>query len=287
MPLTLSHIAAVLPMQSGTRTGLDGRRGPLVASAMAFATMAPDAIFFFPLEWLPFDMSRTGTHSVVPGVLASGVVVTAACVAVWHLLLLRPLLALLPDAVRDRVADPLLPRLPGRIRAARREGRPWAGEVLGTAGWFVVSAWIGGLTHVFWDAWGHYNDPGVADVAPWLRDEGLFGRPWFVLVQHTGTAVGLIGLAWWGMRQYRRLPILPPVPGTHLAVPWRIAVVGLLALAGLVGAVDETRPYAGGSFEEIGYYFATGFGRALGFALLAYGASRMLYSSIAARSRAT
>ncbi|NUU20424.1 MAG: DUF4184 family protein, partial [Streptomycetaceae bacterium] len=108
MPFTLSHIAAVLPMQSGTRTGDGERRGPLVASALAFGAMVPDAVLFFDFGFLPVRVDRDTTHSVVPGVLVQNLALTAVAVAVWHLLLLRPLLALLPDAVRARVAEPLL-----------------------------------------------------------------------------------------------------------------------------------------------------------------------------------
>jgi hypothetical protein len=271
MPFTVSHIAAVLPMHTGTRTGEGERRGPLVASAMAFGAMVPDAVLFFGFGFLPFRVDRNTTHAVVPGVLMQDVALTAVAVAVWHVLLLRPLLALLPDAVRARVAYPLLPRLPGRLRAARRAGRPIRGELAGTAGWFAVSAWLGALTHVCWDAWTHHTDPGVANVAPWLREESfVHGRPWFSVLQYASTFVGLAALAWWSARRYNRLPVRPVGHGLRIPVPLRAAVLAGLALSALAGAIRATRPYTGQPFDVVGFYFATGFGRWAAFALVLY-----------------
>lgn len=271
MPFTLSHIAATLPLASGTRTGVPGdtsRRGPLVASALAFAAMAPDTVLFVDLRLGSLVYERDDTHSVVPGVFLIAPVLTALAVAVWHLLLLRPLLALVPDAIRARIEAPLLPRLPAELRAGRVRPR----ELVGIAGWFLVSSWLGALTHLCWDAWTHYNDPGVARVAPWLRDEGLFGRPWFVLLQHTSTIVGLAALTWWSTRRFAALPAHPVDRRTRIAVPARVAVLAALAFAGLAAAIHRTRPYDGQPFEVVGFYFATGFGRGLGLALLAYAA---------------
>ncbi|MEU8138979.1 DUF4184 family protein [Streptodolium elevatio] len=285
MPFTVSHIAAVLPMQSGTRTGTGERRGPLVASAMAFATMVPDAVLFFDFGFLPFSFTRQDTHAVVPGVLMHNLALTALAVAVWHLLLLRPLLALLPEAVGARVETPLLPRLPADLRAARREGRPVAGELLGTAGWFAVSAWIGSTTHIFWDAWTHHGDPGVADVAPWLREPSFLpdGRPWFSVLQYTSTFVGLIALTWWGLRRYAALPAHPPRPAMRIPVAARAAVAGALVLAGTVGAVRASHSHVEQPFDVFGFYFATGFGRWTAVALLLYGTTWLLWRATTAQ----
>ncbi|WP_436775505.1 DUF4184 family protein [Yinghuangia sp. YIM S09857] len=281
MPFTVSHIAAVLPMQSGTRTGTGARRGPLVASAMAFATMVPDAVLFFDFGFLPFSFTRDDTHAVVPGVLMYNLALTAVAVAVWHLLLLRPLLALLPETVRARVETPLLPRLPAELRAARREGRSAFRELLGAAGWFALSAWIGAMTHVFWDAWTHFNDPGVADVAPWLREPSFLpdDRPWFSVLQYASTFVGLIALTWWSLRRYAALPAHPPRPALRIPVPARLAVVGALVLTGLAGAIRASHGYTEQPFDVFGFHLATGFGRWTAAALLLYGTTAMLWQS--------
>lgn len=271
MPFTLSHIAATLPLASGTRTGVPGepsRRGPLVASALAFGSMAPDAVLFVDLRLGPLSYERGDTHAVVPGVFLIAPVLTALAVAVWHLLLLRPLLALVPDAIRARIEAPLLPHVPADLRTGRLSPR----ELVGIAGWFLVSSWIGALTHLCWDAWTHYGDPGVANVAPWLRDEGLFGRPWFVLLQHTSTVVGLAAITWWSTRRFTALPAHPVDHRTRIGVPARLAVLAALSLAGLAAAIHRMRPYSGQPFEVVGFYFATGFGRGLAVALLTYGA---------------
>ncbi|WP_436786871.1 DUF4184 family protein [Yinghuangia sp. YIM S10712] len=278
MPFTVSHIAAVLPMQGGTRTGVGERRGPLVASALVFGAMAPDVVLFVDFGFLPFAVDRPQTHGVVPGVLLYDLALTAIAVAVWHLLLLRPLLALLPDALRARIEQPLLPRLPAELRAARREGRPVRPELLGAAGWFTVSAWLGALTHVGWDAWTHHHDPGVAHVAPWLREPSFLpdGRPWFSVLQYTSTFVGLIAIAWWGARRCAALPAHPPT-APRLPVPWRVAILAALTLAGVFGAVRTTRQYVGQPFDVVGFYIATGFGRWAAAAVVMYAAVWLLW----------
>lgn len=288
MPFTVSHIAAVLPLQSGTRTGTGERRGPLVASALVFATMTPDAVLFFDFGFLPgAGITRQQTHAAVPGVLILDLVLTAAAVALWHLLLLRPLLALLPDAVRARVEHPLLPRLPAELRAARREGRPIRRELLGAVGWFAVSAWLGALTHLCWDAWTHHGDPGVADVAPWLREPSFLpgDRPWFSVLQYLSTFVGLIALTWWGARRYAELPVHPPRGTLRVPGAARIAVLGGLTAAGLLGALTAAHPYAGQPFDVVGFYLATGFGRWTAVALFAYAAGWLLLRSGGGRLR--
>ncbi|UGQ09622.1 DUF4184 family protein [Yinghuangia sp. ASG 101] len=286
MPFTVSHIAAVLPLQGGTRTGVGGRRGPLVASALAFGAMAPDAVLFVDFGFLPFTVGRFETHGMVPGVMMYDLGLTAVAVAVWHLLLLRPLLALLPDAVRARVEQPLLPRLPAALRAARREGRPVRGELLGALGWFTVSAWLGALTHIGWDAFTHHDDPGVAHVAPWLRDPSFLpdGRPWFSVLQYVGSGVGLVALAWWGARRCAALPAHPPA-APRLPVAARVVILGALTLAGVFGAIRTTRAYVGQPFDVVGFSVATGFGRWAAVALVMYAAVWSVWRARAGRVR--
>jgi hypothetical protein len=263
MPFTLSHIAAVLPMQSGTRTGVGERTGPFIASALVFGSMAPDAVLFFDLSLGPLHITRDETHSAVPGVLLIDLALTATAVAVWHLLLLRPLLALLPDGVRAKLEGPLLPRPPRRA------------ELPGLAGWFIVSSWLGSLTHIFWDAWTHHSDPGVAHVAPFLRDQAAFGRPWFVLLQYASTVVGGLAMLWWARRRYAALPAHPVTPGLPAAV--RATVLGVLGLAGLLGAARATHPFLGQPAEVVIFYLTTGFGRGCAYALVVYGLAHAVW----------
>ncbi|MEU0938713.1 DUF4184 family protein [Embleya sp. NPDC005971] len=277
MPFTLSHIAAVLPLQGATRTGTTagdgaGRHGPLIASALAFGAMAPDVILFVPLHFLPIRADRQATHELWPGVLGLNVVLTVLLVLGFHLLA-RPLLVLVPDRIRGALEEPLRPRLPGRLYAAARARRPFLRETLAVCGWFVVSAVLGGLTHIGWDAWTHRNDPGVAHVLPELRREFFGLRPGFVLLQHISTAVGLTVSAVWTWRWIGRLPVRP-ITGLRMPVAGRWAVLGALVLVGVLGAARALLPFPDGrvpTFEVLGFGAATGFGRGLAVGLVLYG----------------
>ncbi|MDI2131506.1 DUF4184 family protein [Yinghuangia seranimata] len=285
MPFTASHMAAALPMRSGTRTGVGERRGPLVASALAIGTMTPDVVLFVDLRSLPLHPDRTVTHGLVPGVLIVDLVFTAVAVGVWHFLLLRPTLALLPDALRARLAEPLTPVLPGRIAAARREGRPWVRELVGVAGWFVVSAWIGGLTHVGWDTWTHAGDAGAREVAPWLLDASPFGPAWCQVLQNISSVVGLAALAWW----VRRLPArpLPHDAPRRLAVRARATVVAAVALAGTLAAIRRTSPqpdWLRGDHQALAVELTIGFGQGAALAVLLYAVGWAVHTANAART---
>ncbi|MFI6981602.1 DUF4184 family protein [Embleya sp. NPDC050154] len=283
MPFTLSHIAAVLPLQGATRTGTTagdgaGRHGPLIASALAFGAMAPDVILFVSLDFLPMRADRQATHELWPGVLGLNIALTALLVLVFHLLA-RPLLVLCPDRVRAALEEPLRPRLPGRLYAAARAGRPFLRETLAVGVWLVVSAILGGLSHIAWDAWTHHDDPGVAHVLPELRREFFGLRPGYVLLQHVSTVVGLTTCAVWTWRWVGRLPARP-ITGLRMPVAGRWAVLGALVLVGALGAAKALLPFPDGrvpAFEVLGFGAATGFGRGLAVGLVLYGAGWALW----------
>src|SRR3954453_21778427 len=234
MPFTLSHIAAILPLQAATRTGTTagdgaGPHGPLVASALAFGAMAPDVILFVNLDALvPTRADRAATHELWPGVLGLDIALTALLVIGFHLLA-GPLLGLLPDAVRSRLGEPLRPVLPRRLYAAARARKPFVGEALAACAWFAVSAILGGLTHIGWDAWTHHNDPGVAHVLPELRREFFGLRPGYGLPHHHSPVPGPVTCAVWTRRWIGRLPERP-LDGLRLSPRARWSVWGALAL---------------------------------------------------------
>jgi hypothetical protein len=289
MPFTLSHIAAILPLQGATRTGTTagdgaGRHGPLVASALAFGAMAPDVVLFVSLDALPIRADRAATHELWPGVLGLNIALTVLLVIAFHLLA-RPLLVLLPDGVRGRLEEPLRPVLPARLVAAARERAPFVRESLAAGAWFTVSAILGGLTHLGWDAWTHYNDPGVAHVLPELRREFFGLRPGYVLLQHLSTVLGFAACAVWTRRWISRLPARP-LDGPRLPARARWGVPAALTLAGALGAARATLPFPDGqvpAFEVLGFDVATGFGRGLAVGLVVYGVGWALWRHLATR----
>ncbi|MGK5627727.1 DUF4184 family protein [Streptomyces sp. URMC 123] len=220
MPFTLSHAAAVLP--AVRREGV--ARGPLLASALVAGSFAPDMTYFADSA-VPGGMAfGEVTHGPV-GVLTVDVLIAAALVAGW-LLVREPLLALVPRAWRGRAY--------GLARGAAWRGRPPLRLALA----FWVSAVLGAVTHVGWDAFTHPGRWGTR-LLPVLG-EPVAGMPLYSWVQYGSSALALVAIAAFVGSALRRLPDRP-VPG---AVPvlsrgGRAAVLLLLALATLGGVAHR------------------------------------------------
>ncbi|MEU9129661.1 DUF4184 family protein [Kitasatospora sp. NPDC048540] len=180
MPFTFSHPAAVLPLLNRGRA-----RGRLVASALLIGSMAPDLPYFAG----SFALGDV-THAWW-GVPTVDVAVTAVLAALWHLVLRAPLVALLP--ARWAGAAELLTAPRAGLR------RPGAAEVL----WFALSAAIGAGTHVGWDAFTHPRRFGTR-LIPVLQSGSLFGRPLYTTLQYGSSAVAIVLLAGYALRELRR-----------------------------------------------------------------------------------
>ncbi|UNO42669.1 DUF4184 family protein [Streptomyces sp. MST-110588] len=221
MPFTLSHAAAVLP--AVRRTG--AARGPLIASALVAGSFAPDATYFadslIPGAMLFGDV----THSPL-GALSGDVLITAALVGGW-LLLREPVLALLPRSWQ------------GRGYALLR-GRSWRGRrPAALIAWFAVSAALGALTHIVWDAFTHADRWGTR-LLPVL-DRVVAGFPLYTFLQYGSSALALGAIGWFLVTGLRRLPPVPVPPGLPgLAGGRRLFGVALLALCVLAGTVHRT-----------------------------------------------
>ncbi|WP_284747198.1 DUF4184 family protein [Amycolatopsis sp. RTGN1] len=199
MPFTLSHPAAVLPLA----------RGPLVPAALVAGSVAPDIFWFVPR--LP-GIGLTKTHELM-SVLWLDPILALAILALFQLLLKRPLLALAPK--------PLAERLP-RDFSWRRPG------------WIALSLVIGAATHVGWDAFTHEND-GFA----FLRIPLVTGVDVGRLIQLVSTIAGAGILAWWLLRWYRTAPTEPAPPSTRHRKP----VVAFLLIGALAGVLAQVLPF--------------------------------------------
>lgn len=209
MPFTLSHAAAVLP--AIRRTGR--ARGPLVGSALVLGSFAPDTFYFADTVVSGLRPYGTFTHSL-PGVLTVDAALTAVLAACW-LLLREPLVALLP---RHRQ---------GRVHSFVR-GEEWRGRRLpALALWFYLSAVIGSLTHVVWDAFTHVDRFGTRTL-PELGEPLALGLPLYSYLQYGTSAIAACALLWFTVTALRRLPDAP----APAAVPvlGRAEVWGALAL---------------------------------------------------------
>ncbi|MBY8865293.1 DUF4184 family protein [Streptomyces sennicomposti] len=220
MPFTLSHAAAVLPAVRGDGTG----RGRLTPALLVAGSFAPD-MTYYAASVVPGAMEfGTVTHSFA-GVFTVDVLTAWVLVAAW-LLVREPLVALLPPARQ------------GRWAALTRCGAPRARVRPASLMWWYVSAALGALTHVVWDAFTHFDRWGMR-VFPVLG-RPLAGAPLYWYLQYGGSAVAAVVIVAFVVRVLRRTPAGEPrgVPVLSSRGRWRAAaVIGGCAGAGAVRRV--------------------------------------------------
>jgi hypothetical protein len=223
MPFTPAHIAAVLPvLRWRGRLRLD-------ATCLVVGSMGPDLEYFARGELT----GRFG-HTLI-GIAAWGVPATLAVAAAFHFAVKWPLLLCAPRAIAERA-----------VRAIHHRWPPgWSAAALAS---LVMSAALGNLTHVAWDACTHH-DGWVVERWARLSDPialaGLGTMVGFRLLQHLSTVVGLIALAVVVVRRARRTaPVaLPPAPraGPRALLALCVALA-VAALDGRLALLGERQP---------------------------------------------
>ncbi|MGC9496638.1 DUF4184 family protein [Streptomyces sp. WG7] len=217
MPFTLSHAAAVLPAVRGDGAG----RGRLVPAVLVAGSFSPD-MTYYAASFLSGAMEFGDVTHSFPGVFTIDVVIAWALVGLW-LLIREPLVALLPRARQGRAAALL------RCGAPRARVRPSL-----VVRWYV-SAVLGALTHVVWDAFTHHDRWGTR-VFPAL-DREIAGSPLYWYLQYGGSAVAAVVIAVFLIRALRRAPRAEPLGVPVLSAGdrwWAWAVLGGCAVAGAV-----------------------------------------------------
>ncbi|MGW0814812.1 DUF4184 family protein [Streptomyces viridiviolaceus] len=228
MPFTLSHAAAVLPAVRTDGTG----RGRLVPAALVAGSFAPD-MTYYAASFLSGAMEFGDVTHSFGGVLTVDVLIAWALVGLW-LLVREPLVALLPRGRR------------GRVAALLRCGAPRARVVPSLVAWWYVSAVLGALTHVVWDAFTHLDRWGMR-VFPVLGRE-IAGSPLYWYLQYGGSAVAAVVIAVFLARALRRAPRAEPPGVPALSVRdrwWAGAVIGGCAVAGAVQRATRWWDYWG------------------------------------------
>lgn len=178
MPLTFSHPAAVVPL---ARCGL-------LLSPLIVGSMAPDFPYFLQLS--------TGSMygHTLPGLFFFCLPAGYLALWVFHTILERPLLSLLPVGHRRRLAE-----LAGRFRFG-----PMRRFLM-----ILVSLLVGALTHIAWDSITHAEGWVVRHV-PVLRSPVLTSSHETIRVykflQHGSTLGGAALLVCWYLRWYRSAP---------------------------------------------------------------------------------
>ncbi|MEU9352983.1 DUF4184 family protein [Streptomyces griseoloalbus] len=220
MPFTLSHAAAVLPAVRADGSG----RGPLVPAVLVAGSFAPD-MTYYAASVLSGAMEFGDVTHAFWGVFTVDVLIAWALVGLW-LLVREPLVALLPRAHQGRAAALL------RCGAPRARVRP---SLL--ARWYVSAA-LGALTHVVWDAFTHLDQWGMR-VFPVLGRE-IAGSPLYWYMQYGGSAVAAVVIALFVARALRRTtPRAEPAGVPQLLARDRWWAVALLAGGALVGGVQR------------------------------------------------
>ncbi|MEU5318015.1 DUF4184 family protein [Streptomyces sp. NPDC021056] len=221
MPFTLSHAAAVLPALRTDGTG----RGSLVPAVLVAGSFAPDMTYFAASVLSEAMEFGDFTHSFA-GVFTVDVLVAWALVGLW-LLIREPLVALLPRRRQGRAATLLRCGVPrARVRSSL------------VARWYVSAA-LGALTHVVWDAFTHFDRWGMR-VFPVLG-ETIAGSPLYWYLQYGSSAVAAVVIAvflGFALRRVRGAAAEPVgVPVLTGADRWWAAVV--IGGCALVGGVQR------------------------------------------------
>lgn len=181
MPFTLSHPAAVLPL----------RRYRLPLSALFVGSMAPDFEYFLRL------VQQDRSAHTFPGVLVLSLPAALVALFVFQVVMKWPVISLMPRAWQIRLVGPA-----GQFQwwPARR--------------FFLIlaSLAVGIATHIAWDGLTH-SDGWVVTQWPSLRAP-LFSMAGttistYKLAQHGSTLVGVLILAVYLARWYRRAPQEP------------------------------------------------------------------------------
>ncbi|MFD3893148.1 DUF4184 family protein [Streptomyces cellulosae] len=218
MPFTLSHAAAVLPAVRTDGTG----RGPLVPAVLVAGSFAPD-MTYYAASVVSGAMEFGDVTHAGWGVFTVDVLIAWALVGLW-LLVREPLVALLP---RERQ---------GRVAALTRCGAPRARVEASLVARWYLSAVLGGLTHVVWDAFTHHDRWGTR-LVPVLGEE-IGGSPVFWYAQYGSSLLAAVVLVVFAARALRRTvpggPVPPGVP--VLSAPDRWGAVALLGGCAAVAA---------------------------------------------------
>ncbi|AWE49723.1 DUF4184 family protein [Streptomyces nigra] len=269
MPFTLSHAAAVLP---ALRTSGTGRAG-LVPAVMVAGSFAPDMTYYAASVLSGAMEFGDVTHSF-PGVLTVDVVIAWALVGVW-LLLREPLVALLPA------------RLQARPAALLRCGAPRARVTPALAARWYVSAVLGGLTHVVWDAFTHLDRWGMR-LFPVLGEE-VARSPLYWYLQYGGSAVAAVVIGVFvavALRRTRGVGAGIPTPGVPvLSVRDRWAALAVLGACAGVAAFQRASRWwdywgATAKYWELIPTLCFGAGAGLAVGLVLYGAAVRLWRPV-------
>ncbi|WP_190017822.1 DUF4184 family protein [Streptomyces lucensis] len=259
MPFTLSHAAAVLPAMRRDATG----RGRLVPAVLTAGSFAPD-LTYYAASVVPGAMEFGAVTHSFAGVATVDVLIAWALAGLW-LLLREPLVALLPRARQGRPAALLRCGVPrARVRAV-------------PAAWWYVSAVLGALTHVVWDAFTHHDRWGTR-LIPAIGRVHPAGEPLYSWLQYASSVAGAVVIVLFLVRALRCMPGGEPVGVPVLSARDRCGALVVIGGCALAGAVQRAARWWGHRGASAGPWelvptlcFGVGTGVLLGLFLYAVG----------------
>jgi hypothetical protein len=175
MPFTISHAAAAIPF----------RRTRLVLSALVVGTMSPDFEYF-----MHGRLIGRLSHNL-QGAFEFCLPVSLIVLALFHWIVKRPVVALLPRTVQQRVVF--------------SEFHFWP---LSRLLLIAFSILIGIATHLAWDNFTHSGRWAVEHIAWFQQTTTFFGYSMvnYKVAQNVSTLLGLILIAAWFAHWYRTQP---------------------------------------------------------------------------------
>ncbi len=217
MPFTVAHAAAVLPF----------RKLKLIWSAAVIGSMAPD----FP--YVIGNIKYRDLGHQFPGVLWFTLPASFAVLWLFHNVIKRPVVGLLPTGMQERIH-----RQSGDFKFSP------GSRLLAILG----SISLGIASHLIWDSFTHSH------TWPWRHIAWLRGRlsiplvhhqmPVFSFLQYASSTVGMLVLAVWVLLWYRSAPALAattnPRPRSHFGLA--VAMLAIAAVVGTIRAVLVTGP---------------------------------------------
>jgi hypothetical protein len=228
VPFTVSHAAAVLPLQ----------RLKLPLTALMIGSMAPDFGYFFS-----HSADRALTHSVtglVTFALPTGLFVWLFYVAILE----KATITLLSDRWHTRFAhtDAITPELMARA---------------------CVAILLGAVTHLIWDNFTHRFTLSTA-LFPFLTGPTP-GFPWLPIYHFLHGLSSVVGLAilWVWLHRLHRLPARSLIRPYEISERVRIAALAFLGAATVLVGFLEWRPYAHQRYDS--QFFAAAVGAMSGF----------------------
>jgi hypothetical protein len=226
VPFTVSHAAAVLPLQRFGKYRL-----PL--SALMVGSMAPDFGYFYSAE-----MSRQLTHTI-PALFTFCLPAGLFGWFFYIVVLEKATITLLSDRWHTRFAHTDAITAPLILRAC-------------------IAIVIGAITHLVWDSFTH-RATIVTNAIPALNlpTPGLPWLPIYSLLHALSSVVGVVILAHWARHLHRQ-------PAKSLIRPFRISerarngAIGFLVVASLAVGLIDWLPYRYDHYSAQFFYLFVG-----------------------------